>query len=293
MILSFLKYLEFEKRYSTHTINSYRNDLAQFSKFVDRQFSISEIDQTGHREIRSWLLELVGLGLTANTINRKIATLRSFFKFLLRREIITNDPMVKIRVLKTPRKLPVFVQEQDILNVLDQLEYKEGFAGFRDQLVMELLYGTGIRLSELINLMEADVQLFKSTIKVLGKRNKERIIPVSNKLARLTQEFISLKKQEFPENSNGHLLVSNKGRPCYPMMIYRVVRDCLDSFITLDQKSPHVLRHTFATHLLDKGADLNAVKDLLGHTSLAATQVYTHNTIKKLKKTFDQSHPKA
>lgn len=293
MVQSFLKYLEFEKRYSTHTISSYRNDLKQFQEFITQNTSGLTISQIGHREVRAWLVELVGFELTPRTINRKIATLRSYFKFLLRREHITTDPMLKIRVLKTAKKLPVFVKEPEIMKILDQLSFSENFSGHRDQLIMELLYGTGIRLSELIQLKETDVQIYDDTLKVLGKRNKERIIPFSRKLGEVIQSYLSFKKEEFDHNTTNHLLVTNKGAPCYPMMIYRVVKECLDSFITLDQKSPHVLRHTFATHLLDKGAELNAVKDLLGHTSLAATQVYTHNTLEKLKKAFDQAHPKA
>jgi integrase/recombinase XerC len=245
------------------------------------------------KALRSWLVLLIETGIKPRSINRKIATLRSYYKFLLKQGKISKDPMVRIKILKTRKSLPYFVNEPDIIKLLDEHVYEDNFEGIRDKLMLELLYGTGIRLSELISLKIANVNFHEETIKVLGKRNKERIIPVNHELKRLMLAYISRKKIEFPDNENVHLFVNNDGSDCYPMMVYRTVKKYLDIFSSVEKKSPHILRHTFATHLLDKGADLNAVKDLLGHSSLAATQIYTHNSLEKLKKVFDQAHPKA
>jgi len=235
---------------------------------------------------------LVEKKLGSRSVNRKLACLKSYYKFLLRREVISKDPTWKLKPLKTDKQLPQFVQEKDLTALLDQFEFEDSFEGARDKLLLELLYGTGIRLNELINLKEADVNKFDVTIKVLGKRNKERIIPFSRGILEVLDTFMKARDKKF----NGefeYLLVTNNGEKTYPMLVYRIVKKYLDLFTTSDKKSPHVLRHSFATHLLDKGADLNAVKDLLGHTSLAATQVYTHNSLEKIKTAFDQAHPKA
>jgi integrase/recombinase XerC len=293
MINSFLKYLRYERRYSQHTITSYSTDLTQFSAFIEFYYDGTKPEAADHRMIRDWLVSLVGENTSARSINRKIACLRSFYKFLLKRGAIQRNPTLKIRVLKSSRNIPQFVQESDIIRVLDEYDYGENFEGYRDKLLLELLYGTGIRLSELINIREADIDYFDESIRVLGKRNKERIIPLSKELLKLIKDFTIQKRKNFTINENDHLIVTNNGDKCYPMMVYRTVKKYLDIFTAVDKKSPHVLRHTFATHLLNKGAELNAVKDLLGHSSLAATQVYTHNSLEKLKKVFDQAHPKA
>jgi len=227
------------------------------------------------------------------SINRKIACLRSFYHFLQKKECITKDPTLKIRALKVKKSLPVFVEEDNMIKLLDQIEFDDSFDSTRDKLVLELLYGTGIRLSELIGLKTSDVNLFQKTIKVLGKGNKERIIPIHDTFITLSKEYSNKKKSESFKNNNAFFVVTNNGEQTYPMFIYRLVKKYLDQITTVDKRSPHVLRHTFATHLLNKGADLNAIKDLLGHTSLAATQVYTHNSIDKLKAIFDQAHPKS
>ncbi|MEO1050223.1 MAG: tyrosine-type recombinase/integrase [Bacteroidota bacterium] len=290
---SFLKYLEYEKRYSKHTISSYHADLTQFQSYLDSQFPDSSLEEVNYALIRSWVISLVEEKLSPSSVNRKIASLRAYYKFLLRREIIDKDPTTKIRPLKTAKKLPQFVQENDIIRLLNDFRFEESFEGYRDRIIMELLYGTGIRLSELINLPVSNIDFHQNTLKVLGKRNKERVIPFTDVTSHLLQSYLNQKNNFFSGQSAENLLVTNEGKPCYPMFVYRTVKKYLSLFTTLDKRSPHVLRHTFATHLLNKGADLNAVKDLLGHTSLAATQVYTHNSIEKLKAAFEQAHPKA
>ncbi len=293
MIESFIKYLAFERRYSQHTITSYSNDLKQFQSFLNTSFPGLKLNEVSYQEIRGWIIHLVERNIQPTSVNRKIVTLRSFYKFLLRRSVITKDPTTKIKVLKTSKKLPTFVQEPDMLRLLDQFEFENNFNGWRDRLILELLYGTGIRLTELIELQEQKINLDLNTIKVLGKRNKERVIPYSTHLSDTIIAYLESRNNQFPHNTNDYLVVTDNGGKCYPMMVYRVVKKYLSIFTTIEKRSPHVLRHTFATHLLDKGADLNAVKDLLGHASLAATQVYTHNSLEKLKKVFKQAHPKA
>ncbi|ELR70735.1 Integrase, site-specific recombinase [Fulvivirga imtechensis AK7] len=290
---TFLKYLQYEKRYSQHTITSYDNDISQLEEFITTNFPESDLATASHAVLRNWIVSLVDSGLEPRSINRKIACLRSFYKFMLKREVIDKDPTLKIRILKTSKKLPQFVHEGDITRLLDQCEFSDDFSGARDRLIMELLYGTGIRLAELITLKTSDINFQNRTLKVLGKRNKERVIPFSLSLERVIDQYISAKNSQGFTNDGGVLLVTDNGDDCYPMIIYRTVKKYLNQFTTIEKRSPHVLRHTFATHLLNKGAELNAVKDLLGHTSLAATQVYTHNSLDKLKAVFDQAHPKA
>ena len=293
MIDSFLRYISFEKRYSQHTVKSYQNDLKQFEQYAQQQFNISSLSEATQLMIRSWVLSLMDEGTSARTVNRKIASLRSFYKFLLKREAITKDPTQKIKSLKVKKELPGFANEEEFSTFLDRLVFEDSFEGKTEQIILELLYGTGIRLSELLGLKVSDFKSSESTIKVLGKRNKERIIPVSERLNELLKNLIAEKNHVFSHDQNSYLIVNKNGGQAYPMMIYRIVRKYLNQVPSLDKKSPHALRHTFATHLLDKGADLNAVKDLLGHSSLAATQVYTHNSLEKLKSVFDQAHPKA
>lgn len=294
MIDSFINYLEFEKKASPHTVDAYRRDLRQLEEFVGLSFDINEISEAQHPELRAWVIDLVDSGLSTTSVNRKIATLRSYYKFLLRSRIISKDPTYKLKGLKNPKKLPEFVQEETILAVLNESVYEPTFEGQRDKMVMEFLYLTGVRLSELVGLRWSDINLIEDSVKVLGKRKKERIIPVTKGL----KQNILLYKKVFEETfskvgQSEYFIVSNQQKQSYPMMIFRIVRHYLDLFAQTSKRSPHVLRHTFATHLLNKGADLNAVKDLLGHASLAATQVYTHNSMEKLKAVFEQAHPKA
>ncbi|WPR74604.1 tyrosine-type recombinase/integrase [Algoriphagus sp. NG3] len=294
MIDSFINYLEFEKKASPHTVSAYRRDLTQLEEFLALSFEIKDISSALHPELRAWIIDLVDSGLGTTTVNRKIATLRSYYKFLLRSRIISSDPTYKLKGLKNPKKLPEFIQEETILAVLEESVYKPDFEGQRDKMVMEFLYLTGVRLSELIGLRWSDINLIEDSVKVLGKRKKERIIPITKGL----KQNILLYKKVFEErfskvDQSEYFIVSNQHKQSYPMMVFRIVRHYLDLFAQTSKRSPHVLRHTFATHLLNKGADLNAVKDLLGHSSLAATQVYTHNSMEKLKAVFEQAHPKA
>ena len=291
MTETFLKYLSSEKRYSQHTIQAYRKDLEQLTDYLATTYELEDPVLVKHAFLRGWVVNLTEQEISPRSINRKIASVKSFYKFLLAREYTEHNPADKLKPLKTEKELPSFVKEEEINQLLNQLQFSDDFSGSRDKLLMELFYATGCRLSEIIGLKETDVNFYENTIRVLGKRNKERILPVSESLLYLVREYQKYKTDAgmFGEN----LLLTDAGKVLYPMFIYRKVKGLLSQVTTLSKRSPHVLRHTFATHLLNKGADLNAVKDLLGHTSLAATQVYTHNSIDKLKAAFDQAHPKA
>ena len=292
----FLDHIRYEKRLSHHTLTAYANDLAQFTTFLLAECNVAQPEQADFRHIRSWIVSLVESGLDKSSVNRKIATLRTFYEFLMRRKVIVLDPMAKIQALKASKRLPQYVEEKPMEILLTDVEFPDTFEGTRDKLVLELLYGTGIRLSELTGLKTTDVNLYEKTIIVLGKRNKYRIIPLTQPLFELIQQYVTLKEQEFSGQAEAdavYLIVSDKGIAAYPMLIQRIVKRHLALVTTLEKKSPHVLRHSFATHLLNRGADLNAIKDLLGHTSLAATQIYTHTSLEQLKKTYDQAHPKA
>jgi integrase/recombinase XerC len=295
MVEAFLNYIQNEKRYSKHTLTSYRNDLSQFSSYLTKVYQLTSPTEATYPIVRSWIMELVENKLDSRSVNRKIICLRSYYKFLLKKEGLLKDPTLKIKALKIKKTLPVFIEENNISALLDSLSFSDDFEGLRDKLVIELLYGTGIRLSELIELKEKDINSFDHTIKVLGKGNKQRIIPVNKTLFHLINIYKDKKNGTgMGTEMNQNLILTNDGKKTYPMFIQRMVKKYLSlSGVTLEKKSPHVLRHTFATHLLNKGADLNAIKDLLGHSSLAATQVYTHNSIEKLKSIFDQAHPKS
>jgi integrase/recombinase XerC len=294
MLFSFINYLQHEKRVSPHTLLAYQKDLEQFQEFLFSDLEMDDISKAGHSDIRAWMISLIEQPLSPGSINRKIATLRSFYKFLLSNGSILKDPTYKIQALKKGKRLPSFVPEPTMEEILDEMRFGDHFEDLRDKMILEILYLTGMRLSELIGLKWAEVDLYECQIKVTGKGNKNRIIPLSERM----KKNIIFYKKVFEEtfsivNSSDYFIVRKSKEPAYPMMIYRVVRKNLDLFVKTSKRSPHVLRHTFATHLLNKGADLNAVKDLLGHASLAATQVYTHNSIEKLKAVFTQAHPKA
>ncbi len=293
MVESFFKYLQYEKRVSKHTLTAYQNDLAQFNGFLKEVFPDHAPDSSDYGIIRAWIIQLVDSGIKPSSINRKIASLKTFYKFLMRQEVIVKNPMTKIRVLKTQKRLPSFVKEADMVNLLDHVEFADTLEGWRDKLILELFYATGIRLSELITLKESQLDIQSRTIKVLGKRNKERVIPFHKSIVPILKVYQQIRNKEVDRKKHGFVFVTDKGDPCYPMMVYRIVKKYLNENTSSEKRSPHVLRHTYATHLLNKGAEINAVKDLLGHSSLAATQVYTHNSMEKIKKAYDQAHPKA
>lgn len=291
MTTTFLEYLAYEKRLSPHTVTAYENDLKQFGEYLKSEYETEDFREVDYQFVRSWIVFLVEAKLSKRSVNRKIATLRSFYSFLVGRKLILKNPMLRIRSLKTEKDLPKYVEENAMERLMEVTEFTDDFPGVRDKLILELLYGTGIRLAELIGLKAKDVDLYNQQIKVLGKRNKERIIPMTRTLLGVMNEYLEKRKEI--NSTEPNLLITDKGDALYPMFVQRLIKKYLTNVTSLKQKSPHVLRHTFATHLLNNGAELNAIKDLLGHSSLSATQIYAHNSIEKLKKVFQQAHPKA
>ncbi len=290
----FKRYLEFEKRYSTHTLKAYQKDIEQFFSFLKEMYAIESAKLINQVIIRSWLISLKEESISTRTINRKISCLKTFFRFLIKEGEIIDNPMLKILSPKTSKKLPIFIEEEKMEMLFDEVDFGEGFEATRDRLILDILYSTGIRLSELINLKLEDIDFQKYQIKVLGKRNKERIIPFSKGINNLVLNYITLKNNYFSNRiTDSYLFLSKTGKKAYPKLIYRVVNNYLSKITTLKKLSPHVLRHTFATHMLNNGAELNAIKELLGHANLSATQIYTHNSIEKLKKVYKQAHPRA
>jgi integrase/recombinase XerC len=287
MFQEFINYLQFEKRCSEHTITAYRTDLIQFQDYFEIK-SITELSDLNSLAIRSWMVHLLDLRLTNRTVNRKIATLRTLYKWLRKEGIVKSNPMAKIQGPKNEKRLPVFAKESELdSNKLSEM-YDNDFDGIRDALMLELFYQTGIRLNELINLKETDVN--EQHIKVLGKRNKERLIPVSTTLFQQIQDFLKEKRKVVGETK--FLIVLKNGNKLYPTFVYRKINAYLGQATNLDKKSPHVLRHTFATHMLNRGSGLETLKDLLGHANLAATQVYTHNSFAQLTAIYSQAHPR-
>jgi integrase/recombinase XerC len=291
-IQSFFNYLKFEKRYSPHTLVSYQNDINSFFLYVKEQFGEVKLSEITHSFVRSWLAGMKDKKMTAKSINRKISSLRSFFKHQLKQGIIQSTPMANVTAPKVSKRLPVFMKETETQQLIDTLDRStEDWKTLNARVVITLFYATGMRLSELIGLREKQIDESRSQIRVLGKGNKERLIPVSRELLVMLDEYKQEKKKQFGD-ADDSLLVTEKGKRMYPRYAWQMVNKYLGESSTLDKKSPHVLRHTFATHLMNNGADLNAVKELLGHASLAATQVYTHNTIEKLKNVHKKAHPK-
>lgn len=289
----FIQYLNYEKHYSAHTIKAYQTDINQFNRFLLTQYEINDFAIVNHQHIRAWLASLMNEKNEARSVNRKLSSLRGLFKFLLKEGYLIKSPMSKVQPPKTAKKLPVFVEEQSMNQLFDydKIEFGEDFEGVRNRLMILLFYTCGVRLSELIGLKSGDVDFHRKTIKVLGKRNKERIIPITNELADLIIKYNQIKTVENLPIEN--LFVLLNGKKLYPKMVYLVVKKFLSIVTTIDKRSPHVLRHTFATHLLNRGADLNAIKELLGHANLAATQIYTHNSIERLKNIHKTKHPRA
>lgn len=292
-IQSFIDYLKFEKRYSLHTITSYQTDINDFFNYLEQQFGKTALKKIDHPYVRSWLADLKEKRFTAKSINRKISSLRSFFKYLLKTGVIENTPMANVISPKISKRLPVFIKEEDTRKLVEALNNStEDWKTLNAKMLITLFYATGMRLSELINLKNKHFDISRSQVKVLGKGNKERIIPVNKEVMRIIKDYIQ-QKDSLGEKTEDALLVTEKGKKLYPKYAYLLVNKYLGAVSTLDKKSPHVLRHTFATHLMNNGADLNAVKELLGHSSLASTQVYTHTTIEKLKDIHKKAHPRA
>lgn len=298
-IQKFVNHLKFEKRYSEHTILAYSNDLTGFWDYVAMNYNISNASEVNYQFIRSWLAFLKEKNITSKSINRKISTLKSFFKFLIRQGDLEINPMTKIISPKISKRLPSFIKETDIDKLKKPMsplagedEFKEHWKIVNTQMLISLFYATGMRLSELINLKESQLDFSRRQVKVLGKGNKERIIPLTTQTIDAIKDYYGLKRKSFAKFAD-ELLVTEKGKKMYAKYAYLLVRAQLGNIPTLDKKSPHILRHSFATHLVNNGAEINAVKELLGHSSLAATQVYTHNTIEKLKEVYKKAHPKA
>ena len=291
----FLDFLRYEKRFSSHTVISYQTDLTQFAAFLKQEYELDELAKATHPLIRDWVVNLMGQDLDPRTVNRKVACLRSYYKFLLRTHSIEANPMLRIKAPKMAKKLPEFVPEESLNRLLNSFEFEPTFAGARDQLVLETLYGTGIRLSELLGIMDADIDAGARTVHVTGKGNKQRIVPLNPSLLLVLEKYRAARAAEFSSKAtSGPLLLTDKGEPLYEKLVYRTVKKYLSQVSTSTaHQHPHALRHAFATHLLGKGADLNAIKELLGHASLAATQVYTHLSVDRLKSVFEQAHPRA
>jgi integrase/recombinase XerC len=292
-IQDFLHYLQYQKRYSLHTVISYQTDLTAFKQFLETNYQESDIRQIKPAFVRTWLASLKEQGITSKTINRKISALKSFFKYQLKKEVISVTPMTVIGSPKNAKRLPQFVDKSDLDTLFHHVEFPDSWQGVTEKLLLQIFYNTGLRLAELISLQQNHVDIRNCCIKVLGKGNKERIIPVSKVLVGDIQSYMQLKRQTIPVGDNTCLLVNEKGKKLYPRYVYDVVKKYLSLVTTIEKKSPHILRHSFATHLTNNGADINAIKELMGHSSLAATQIYTHNSIEKLKEAFNKAHPKA
>ena len=288
---SFFQYLLHEKRYSPHTLESYQRDIQQFFAFAKEKFQVDHYDQVRHTHIRSWIVSLMKQELRPRSINRKLSALRSLYKFYQRRGL-SDNPMKKVLAPKVGKRLPVFVQEGDMAYILQAENFGQDFSGLRDRLILEMFYHTGMRRSELIALKVTDIDRERCLCKVRGKGQKERMIPLNTYLLELLAEYQRVRDEAW-ESTGGPLFLTDKGKPLYPKFVYNLVNRHLGGSNKVEQKSPHVLRHSFATHLSNNGADLNAIKELLGHASLAATQVYTHNSIEQLQKIYQQAHPKA
>jgi integrase/recombinase XerC len=290
---SFLQFLQIEKRYSPHTIRSYQNDLDQFYSFLSaNEMAVDPGDITSH-QVRAWIVSLMENHIAPVSVHRKISCLRVFFRHLRKEGVIKSDPLEKVVLPKSKKTLPVFVSEEAIDNLLDNNNFGDDFAGLRNRTIIELLYLTGMRRSELIGLRTADIDFSEGTVKVTGKRNKQRIIPLTKDFTEKLGDYLRV-RNEFAGPMNGEwFFITGKGNKLYDKYVYNIVKGYLSMVTTIEKKSPHILRHTFATHMLNHGADLNAIKEFLGHANLSATQVYTHNTFEKLKKIYKQAHPRA
>ena len=288
---SFINFLQYEKRFSPHTVTAYKNDLDQFVEFCTKMVGDFVVKNVDSRLVRSWVVELMENNIAPRSVGRKITTLKSFYKYLMKEQIVESNPAANIPLPKVRKKLPEFVEENSLHQLLDNGAFENDFKGTRDKFIVALFYGTGMRLSELRSLTDKDLDTKNHLIRVLGKRQKERVIPYPREINKLLEQYVTIRDKEFGGKTN-FLLVTEKGKQVYEKLVYRVVNSNLAKVTVLEKKSPHVLRHSYATHLLNKGADLNAVKELLGHSNLAATQVYTHTTFEKLRDSYKQAHPR-
>lgn len=292
-IKAFKEYLSHEKNYSVHTVNAYQKDIESFSEFCTQEQEVSDIDSIHYPIIRSWVVTLVDKEISNRSINRKIASLKAYYKFLQRIGAIESNPLAKHRALKTSKKIEVPFSEEEMKRALSQIPFEDDFEGVRDKLIIELLYATGMRRAELVDLKIENVDLRNRTLKVLGKRNKERIVPLMANTIELFRGYLDQRESLELILDKSFVFLSKSGNKVYGTLVYRVINRYLSMVSSKVKRSPHILRHTFATHLLNKGADLNSVKELLGHSSLASTQVYTHNSIAELKKIHSLSHPRS
>ncbi|MEI8224329.1 MAG: tyrosine-type recombinase/integrase [Bacteroidota bacterium] len=290
---SFLQYLQIEKRYSPHTVRSYLNDLDQFYSFLLSQGLPDDPAAVTSHDIRAWIVSMLDNNYATVSVHRKISCLRVFFRYLRKEGIVKSDPLEKVVLPKRKKTLPVFVEEEALNKLLDNFSFGDGFAGIRNRTIIEMLYLTGMRRSELIGLRNVDIDLSEGSVKVTGKRNKQRIIPLVKPFIQRLEEYIKVKDEIITTGNDGWFFITDKGNKLYDKYVYNTVNRYLAMVTTIEKKSPHILRHTFATHMLNRGADLNSIKELLGHANLSATQIYTHNTFEKLKKVYKQAHPRA
>ncbi len=286
----FVEYIDHEKKYSPYTVAAYQNDLIEFKEFCDKEFDTPEIEGVPYSLIRSWIVQLVEKGLTNRTVNRKVSSLKAYYNFLLRTKQITENPLRKHQALKAEKKVNIPFSEKEIREVLDGFSDEEDFESLRDRLIIEVLYSTGMRRAELITLRDESFDLSQRIVKVLGKRNKERQIPLLDTVVGSIRKYLDLKRDKFP--GTDHFFLTGKGNRIYATLVYRTINEYFGKVSLKVKKSPHVVRHSFATHLLSEGADLNSVKELLGHSSLASTQVYTHSNLKDLKSMYNKAHPR-
>jgi len=290
---SFLQYLQIEKRYSLHTVRSYLNDLDQFSRYLSAMGLPDDPAGVTSHDIRAWIVSMLENNYSTISVHRKISCLRVYFRYLRKEGVIKNDPLEKVVLPKRKKTLPVFVDEEAMARLLDNSSFGDDFAGIRNRTIIELLYLTGMRRSELISLRDNDIDLAEGSLKVTGKRNKQRIIPLVKPIIPHIEDYIRVRNENAVTVNNGWFFITDKGNKLYDKYVYNIVNSYLAMVTTIEKKSPHILRHTFATHMLNRGADLNSIKELLGHANLSATQVYTHNTFEKLRKVYKQAHPRA
>ncbi len=289
---SFLDYLLYERNYSEKTVTAYRSDILELQKFGEEQqgnLTYKDVDAT---LVREWMVSLMDKGEAPSTVNRKLSSVRTYFKYLLRKGLVAADPLRKVTGPKQKKALPVFVREEEMNRLLDEVEFDEGFEGCRDHTIIETFYATGMRRAELIGLNDGDVDFSASQIKVTGKRNKQRLIPFDAELRRSLQDYVNVRNESVPVRSDA-FFVRKTGERLYPGLVEQLVKRYLSKVVTVKKRSPHVLRHSFATAMLNNGADLGAIKELLGHESLATTELYTHTTFEELKKVYNQAHPRA